>query len=593
MLLRRAVGVAAGVSGLLVVLAGCGLFASPQLKVTPTSLDPSTTTTFLTVSNTGAKNSVLKFTASASDPSVSVSPASGSVDQGSTLQLTVAVDGTQLSPATNLAATIDLSSNGGNASVPLSYGIGTCGSYTPQGLGAAALTPQSASAGTPRAGVSVAPGPDPADRIPHQIIVGYNAPAGLATAALHAQALAEASLSVRRAYGLGLLAGGSGQGPDLVSAADVPATLARLRADPRVRYAQPNRRMRLLTVPNDTYFPANPVSSVPNGEWNLRDFGLEQAWNIQTGNTGSGGKPVVIAIVDSGVQSDHPDFGGTGNSRVLPGYDFYNNLPSGEPGAPGPGGYTGGQVHGTHVAGIAAAVGNNSQGIAGVAYGPSVEILPVKVFDDSGTNATVYDVVNGIRWAAGLPVSGVPANPHPADIINLSVGVPGDEPALDTATQDAWNAGALLVAAAGNHVNGNPDTGVNSPANAPCVMAVGSVDDPRTLSAFSDTGPQLELVAPGGFYDPAVGTSAATNLIISTVPGSNYGFDAGTSMASPFVAGVAALLKAQNPSLTPAQLRHKLDGSTLRTSAMTDRSQYGYGLLCADAALGASTTCGP
>lgn len=590
MFLRRIAAPAALLAALLALLTSCGLVPAPKLSVTPTAVRMLSNSTTITVSNVGPSNTTLDYTVTSSDPSVTVSPASGSLASGLSTSVTVSVDPTRLAPGTNLAATVSVGGNGGNANVHLDYGIGTCGTFTPQAVNGAGLT--TTAIGTlapPQAASAPAPAPSPADAVPGQIIVGYRAPAGVQGAALSVQALKLASVDVRRAYGLTLLHGGYGQGPDLVRASNVAATLARLRSDPRVRYAQPNRRVHELFVPNDPYYPLGGGGTT-YGQWNLYDFGMPQAWDQETGASAASraSGQVVIGILDSGVAGNQEDLA----SKLVPGWDFYYDDAGTDPGtAP----YSSGQDHGTHVAGIAAALGNNGKGIAGVAFDAHVKILPLKVFDDTGSTATVYDLVRAIEWAAGYTDSAVttnPTNPNKADVINMSVGVQGDQPAVDAAAQDAWNAGVLLVAAAGNHGNGTgypTDPGVLSPANAPCVMAVGSVDSTYARSYFSNTGPQVEVTAPGGFYG---GVTNTTNAIVSTLPGgtgSNYGFDAGTSMASPFVAGIAALLKAQDPTRSPTQLRTLIDGAT---KPVADRSQYGYGVACADKALGAATTCG-
>src|SRR5690606_36347700 len=211
---------------------------------------------------------------------------------------------------------------------------------------------------------------------------------------------------------------------------------------------------------------------------------------------------------------------------ILPGWDFYDDD---DDTCPGPA--NGHAEHGTHVAGIAAALGDDAYGVAGVAYGPAVQILPVKVFDASGVNASISDLALAIRWSAGLTVPGVATNSNKAAVINMSLGVSGVYPALSEAAADAWNAGSLLVAAAGNHTGATSDPGVLSPANEPCVIAVGSVDSDYDVSTFSNTGPQVELVAPGGF------SNVGCLKVFSTMPPpQGHGCSSGTSMAAPFVA---------------------------------------------------------
>ena len=324
---------------------------------------------------------------------------------------------------------------------------------------------------------------------------------------------------------------------------------------------------------------------------------MEQAWSTETGAS----NPTVIAIIDTGVQMNHPDL----QAKIVGGCDFYDgdNNPT-----PGPG-----IDHGTHVAGIAAAIGNNNRRRRR-RLRPQGPIEPIKIFDDTGAGATTSMLIDAIRWAAGLAVSGTATNPHPADVINMSVGIPGDQPLVDQAATAAFNAGSLLVASSGNYGTGTPyatNPGVMSPANAPDVIAVGSVDSDHQISGFSaySTGAGyatgVEVMAPGGFevspsytarncclYHYYAGT-APDYGILSTYTGSNYGCDVGTSMASPFVAGVAALLKSHTPSLTPSQLRQTLDDTALFAGGMT-ADEYGHGIVCADLALDpfSATQCG-
>src|SRR5690606_35505872 len=189
-----------------------------------------------------------------------------------------------------------------------------------------------------------------------------------------------------------------------------------------------------------------------------------------------------------------------------------------------------------------------------------------------GVNASIADLVLAIRWSAGLVVPGIASNPHPADVINLSLGVAGSYPALDAVAVDAWNAGSLLVAAAGNHTGAMPDPGVLSPANSPCVIAVGSVDSDYDASTFSNRGPQIELVAPGGFNN-----TGCLKVVSTLPPPATHGCMSGTSMAAPFVAGVAALVIGQGPPVTPGAGGDRSQLPGVRASWLTDARSPGQG----------------
>ncbi len=366
--------------------------------------------------------------------------------------------------------------------------------------------------------------------------------------------------------------------------ADVLELAAEIERDPRVRYAEPDLYLRPLNVP-DPDLPGDP--DLPNDpdlfeQWHLLGFGLPAAWGLETGNAG-----VVVAVLDSGVDLEHEDLRG----RILPGCDLFNGDNDPSPGSPGQLGDN--QRHGTHVAGIALAGGDNGKGVAGVAYG-GVRLLPVKVFDDGGesqiTSSSV--VAKAIRWSAGLSVEELNRTPYPAQIINLSLGGKGNVQTLDDAIRDARRAGSLVVAASGN---GFSSEAIFAPANAPEALAVGSVDADYLRSDFSNystAGRTVDLMAPGGFGDSSCGGVYST--ISPTFEGmteSAYGCERGTSMAAPFVAGVAALLWSQNPELSDDEVEAKLLSSARYTSAMNP-AEYGAGVVCADRALGAATLCG-
>lgn len=562
---RGSAASAIGILALAFSLAGCGwLFGTPVLRVTPDVLSleqrPAAGASQLTISNAGTSQSQLSFSIRSNDSRVTARPGSGVLTGGGSVDVEVVIDDASLEVGERIDGTLTVTSNGGSATVPFAYlktvgGLGSCGTF-PLAAGAS----RSPAEPMPPRAFSVAPrviGP-----VPGEVLVGYARPIGLQDTAAEERFRSRMAEGVRSSYGLRSIAPVA-SGAELVYTADPDGTIARLRADPRVRYAERNAYVELQLVPNDPLFVRE--------QWNMSRFGLQEAWDIETGDSGS----VIIAIIDSGVQLHHPDL----VAKMLPGCDF-----NGRDNDPNPGSVvTGDTAHGTHVAGIAAAVGNNREGVAGVAFGARVRILPVKIFDDTGTHATVEQLAQAIRWSVGLHVAGVADNPNPADIVNLSLGVPGRFQTLDDATSAAWAAGALVVAAAGNHTGGQASS-VMSPANGPDVLAVGSVDDDKNLSYFSNTGAEIDVVAPGGLGPSYCG------YVVSTIPFDDYGCEAGTSMAAPFVSGQAALLKSQVPSRSNRDLSDLILSTTEPGNGTAE--QFGRGIACVDRALGALTRCG-
>jgi serine protease len=378
--------------------------------------------------------------------------------------------------------------------------------------------------------------------------------------------------AVRSAHGLAH-ARTVAPGLDLVTMgardADAAATARRLIDDPRVRYVHPDVALRPSYLPNDPRF---------DEQWTLASFGLPEAWAIERGSS-----RVTVAILDTAFDLDHPDLA----PRFDPGYDFFNDDASPDVGATG-------VAHGTHVAGIVGAVGNDGVGVAGVAP-EAVRLLPVQVFDDTGGVGSVDAVVTALHWVAGRPVAGPAPRPAPVEIVNLSLGTDGAYqlvPALEDAIRDARRAGVLVLAASGNNAF---DGGVIAPANGPCAVAVGSVDEDLGLSWFSNfvAGERaIDLAGPGGRSLPDAGEPGLPRAgVTSTVPYGAYGQLQGTSMSTPWVAGVAALLASREPGWTSEDLlRALLDGAWLPAGASP--YQQGFGIPCPDALLGAATTCG-
>ena len=555
------------------------------------------------VENTGSSRSTLEWRVSSSDR-VTVSPEEGVIEGNGRTGISVRFDGSDLEEGESSSAVLSFTSNAGDAAVGVVYrkvteGLERCGTYPSSFVGAGGGAARAAER-TANAASRAQPAPPQTPYVPGELLVRYREPVGLGAEGLGAEDGLEArqnvGAAVRRDFGLVLEESGNLYAPDLVKveraaalgagvsdvdALDMEALAARLEKDPRVVYAEPNYYLTLLeTRPDDEKLPE---------QWNLLDFGLPQAWDVATGeNAGEGG--VVVAIIDSGVDMNHEDLA----PKMLPGCDFYD-----EDNDPNPGPRNGFAEHGTHVAGIAAAAGDNGLGIAGVAYGPGVKILPIKVFDEEGRVATIAELIDAVRWAAGLPVAGVATNPNKADVINMSLGTGQRQiESVNEAMQQAAAAGVVLFASSGN-AGGSGGTAqggaIMSPANAPGVIAVGAVNGDYRRAAFSDyatSGPTVDLMAPGGAKTLTLGCRDILSTFTSDSFGnSEYGCLMGTSMASPFAAGVAALVLSQNPNLSPQQVKAKLTGSA-QFSAFMNPAEYGAGVVCADRALGAPTRCG-
>jgi subtilisin family serine protease len=297
--------------------------------------------------------------------------------------------------------------------------------------------------------------------------------------------------------------------------------LATYRARLDVVYAEPNRPVHALTLgaPNDPGF---------SQQWAFGITSTLAGWSIYPGLYGAP-TGASIAVVDTGVDASHPDL--AGHVQTSLGATCLTTNPS----APQPcvaGAAADDQGHGTHVAGIAAAATDNAVGVAGLAF--SSPIIPVKVLDSTGAGYD-SDVANGIVWAAV----------HGARVINLSLGGDYSQTDCDAVATAEEVYGALVVAAAGNDGSSLP----TSPAGCPGVVGVAATDDLDGTASFSNFGaPDVFVSAPG--VD-----------ILSTYP-SGYASLSGTSMASPFVAGLAALRIGEYPGSTPAQVREVLAGTS-------------------------------
>ncbi|HEY3108269.1 MAG TPA: S8 family serine peptidase [Chloroflexota bacterium] len=289
-----------------------------------------------------------------------------------------------------------------------------------------------------------------------------------------------------------------------------------LRADPGVAAAAPNYLRRAQFVPNDRLYAQ---------QWAPARIGAPSAWDVTVGTAG-----VAIAILDSGVDQDHPDLA----AKLRPGANFLGADPSYDPSScPTRDGVQDDFDHGTHVSGIAAAATNNGIGVAGIAWQPM--ILPVKVLDCRGNGSDVQ-VIAGMDWAVG----------QGARIINLSFGGAGQSDVLDAAVERAWRAGALVIAAAGNAATDVPFY----PAASPHALAITASDrDDHFASSFSNRGPWVSLAAPGvGILSTYPTYMAQYHVQVG------YQFKDGTSMAAPHVAGLAALLLSLHPDYSPNRI---------------------------------------
>jgi subtilisin family serine protease len=295
-----------------------------------------------------------------------------------------------------------------------------------------------------------------------------------------------------------------------------------------VRYVQPLVRVSADFTPTDSDYPR---------QWGLPIVSAPAAWDATLGSSA-----VVIAIVDTGVQLTHPDL--AAHIDTANDYDFVNADTSADDD----------YGHGTHVAGIAAALANGSYGV-GVA--PGCTILPVKVLDKTGSGSD-YDCGEGITWAAD----------HGADVINCSFRTSSYSSAIADAVAYALSKDVVVVAAAGN--DGTDSVGY--PAALPGVVAVAATDSTDTVAYFSDYGPDVDIAAPG------VG-------IVSTGLASVMTTMSGTSMASPFVAGAAALVRSVFPDLSQAEVVARLEATAVDLGEPGRDDHYGYGRLNIGAAL--------
>lgn len=398
--------------------------------------------------------------------------------------------------------------------------------------------------------------------------------------------------------------------PHAMSADEAQAYATRLVEAGVAAYAEPDRWMYPMRAPNDPLYTSKQwhyhalVTGMAYGA-NSYTLNLPGAWDITTGSSS-----VVVAVLDSGLLP-HVDIDSNildGVGRVKPGYDFIsvvetdpdtgvvyppNDGDGRDPDPTDPGDWQaaddpmcGNGVdknsswHGTHVAGTIGALSNNALGVSGVSW--EVTLLPVRVLGKCG--GLTSDIIDGMRWAAGLSVPGAPANAHPARVLNMSLGGAG---ACETAYQSAIDAvraqGAVVVVAAGNE---NQNVANSSPANCARVVSVAATDSQGQRAYYSNYGSKANIAAPGG-------DDLVDGMIYSTVDSgtraalNDNAYDAkqGTSMATPHIAGLAALMFARSPWLTPDNVLTTLQktatpfpvyaGATAKDTFLTDHGYCG------------------
>jgi len=318
------------------------------------------------------------------------------------------------------------------------------------------------------------------------------------------------------------------------------------RKRPEVEYAEPNYYRSLHSTPNDELYTY---------QWHLPLINLPEAWDITAGEN------VTVAVIDSGVSPFGRDSFG---ERLLRGYNAIFRIPGGIDFA----------NHGTHVAGTIGQETNNRTGVAGIAY--QANILPVTsllALTGSGLDSWIID---SIMWATD----------QGADIINMSLGGSLPSKAMEDAVNYAYERGVTVVASSGN--DGEND--VAFPAAYENCIAVGAVRFDKTVTSYSNRGSALDLVAPGGDMDADQNNDGEPDCILQETFwwfGINWGYwwFAGTSMASPHVAGVAALIKAVHPEFGPDEIRMVLEETAEDLGEPGWDQTYGYGLIDASAAV--------
>ena len=363
---------------------------------------------------------------------------------------------------------------------------------------------------------------------PQDIVPGYilvQPKAGLPRAALDHAVAAHGGNVIGQLDGLDIFV------VALPPTASEKAVANALKQHPHIKFAEPDALIRADFVPNDTYY---------SSEWHLQTMDAPNAWNLANGSG------VVVAILDSGIDATHPDLA----NQLVPGWNFWDNNSN----------TTDVYGHGTKVAGVVAAAGNNGIGVAGVAYG--ARLMPIRVTDTSGY-ASLSALANGLTYAAD----------HGARVANMSFAVQSYSTVI-SAAQYFMNKGGVVMNSAGN-------SGVlDSTAASSALVSVGATDSTDTIASFSSYGPYVDVSAPG------VG-------IWTTTMGGGYGGVSGTSFSSPLTAAVAAVMMSANSNLAPAQIVSLLESTSVDLGSGGYDTYYGYGRVSAGQAVAAAAAGAP
>lgn len=342
----------------------------------------------------------------------------------------------------------------------------------------------------------------------------------------------------------------------------------RLRQQEGIEYAEPNYIRKAQATANDPYY---------RYQWHYPAINLPQTWDLSKGDG------VIVAVIDTGVYLAHPDL----SSQLIAGYDFIANRDSARdgngidnnPDDPGDSDIPGASSwHGTHVAGTIAAASNNGIGGAGVAW--SAKIMPLRALGKN--DGTSYDIIQAVRYAARLSNDSNTLPAQKADVINLSLGGSSSSAAEQAVYAAARNAGVIIVAAAGNEATSSPFY----PAAYPEVISVSATRYNGTLASYSNYGNTISVAAPGGELSNDDNSDGQKDGVLSTVADDSsgsrqpsYRLFEGTSMASPHVAGVIALMKSAYPALSASDVDQLLQSCAITNKATSCNrdNQLGYG----------------